>query len=57
MEWQKLLEGALGSSPVALALGFATWSLWQKTREQEKEIARLNDARIADLKAIAERDD
>lgn len=57
MEWSKLLEGALGSSPIALVLGFAVWSLWGKNREQEKEIQRLNDARIADLKAIAERDD
>lgn len=55
MEWQRLLEGVLGSSPVAMAMGFATWNLWNKTREQEKEIARLNEARIADLKAIAER--
>lgn len=57
MEWQTLLEGALGSSPIALVLGFATWSLWGKNREQEKEIQRLNEARISDLKAIAERDD
>jgi hypothetical protein len=57
VEWQTLLEGALGSSPIALVLGFATWSLWGKNREQEKEIQRLNEARIADLKAIAERDD
>ncbi len=57
MEWQKLLEGALGSSPIALVLGFAVQRLWSKLEQKDAEIRELNSARVKDLIAIAARDD
>jgi hypothetical protein len=57
VDWQKLLEGALGSSPIALVLGFAVQRLWTKLETKDAEIARLNDARVKDLIAVAARDD
>ena len=57
MEWTKLLEGALGSSPMALVLGFAVWTLWSANQKKEAEIQRLNEARIKDLIEVANRDD
>jgi hypothetical protein len=57
VEWIKLLEGALGATPMAACLGFAVHTLWRRCCEKEAEIQRLNEARVQDLKAIAERDD
>jgi len=57
MEWTKLLEGALGSSPIALVLGFGVWSLWQSNQKKDAEISRLNEARIQDMKQVADRED
>jgi hypothetical protein len=57
VEWQKLLEGALGSSPIALVLGFAVQRLWSKLEQKDAEIRELNSARVKDLIAIAARDD
>jgi len=57
VDWQNLISGALGSSPLALVLGFATWSLWQANQRKDAEIARLNDQRVKDLIAVAARDD
>ena len=57
MEWTKLLEGALGSSPIALVLGFGVWRLWGANQLKDAEIQRLNEARIQDMKAIASRND
>lgn len=42
MEWHDLLKGALGSSPVALVLGFAVWKLWTKLEAKDAEIKGLN---------------
>lgn len=57
IEWTKLLEGALGSSPIALVLGFAVWTLWQSNQKKETEIARLNEARIKDMQEVVRKDD
>jgi hypothetical protein len=57
VDWETLLNGALGSSPMALVLGFAVHRLWSKLETKDAEIARLNDARVKDLIAIAARDD
>jgi hypothetical protein len=43
VEWQSLIEGALGSSPLALVLGFAVWRLWQKLEARDQEIRTLNE--------------
>lgn len=48
MEWLEIVT-KLGLTG---ALAFAVWTLWSQNREQAKEIARLNEARIADLRAI-----
>jgi hypothetical protein len=42
---------------MALVLGFAVHRLWSKLETKDAEIARLNDARVKDLIAIAARDD
>ncbi len=39
------------------ALAFAVFVLWNENRSMTKEIARLNEARIADLKAILKQHD
>ena len=68
MEWTRIFEGALSSSPVALILGYVSWKLWGKTeakdaelariaKESSCEIARLNEARISDLKALLNEED
>lgn len=57
MEWLKLLEGALASSPMALVLGFAVHRLWGKLEQKDKELAELNKARIEDLLRIAQQND
>lgn len=57
MEWSKLIEGALGSSPMAMVLGFAVWTLWQSNQRKDTEIARLNDARVKDLLEVAHKSD
>ena len=56
MEWTKLLEGALGSSPIALVLGFAVWNLWSSNQKKDAELQRLNDARVSDLRDMISRD-
>jgi hypothetical protein len=57
VEWVDLLKGALGSSPIALVLGFACQRLWAKLEQKDAEIRELNSARVKDLIAIAARDD
>jgi len=57
MEWLELLKGPLASTPIAAVLAFATWRLWLKNEAKDAEIARLNQARIDDLKEIAKLDD
>jgi hypothetical protein len=57
VEWQTLLEGALGSSPIALVLGFGVWKLWHSNQAKDAEISRLNEARIQDMKQVASRND
>jgi hypothetical protein len=64
VEWQTVIMGALGGSPVALVLGFVSYKLWGKLEEKDKTIAAkdlviaaLNEHRIADLKAIAKQND
>jgi hypothetical protein len=53
VEWSKLIEGALTTSPMALVLGFAVWRLWQKLEAKDAEIQRLNEARAKDLLSIS----
>ena len=53
MQWENLINGALGSSPMALVLGFAVHRLWAALRERDAEIARLNEARIQDLLSVS----
>jgi hypothetical protein len=53
----KLLEGALGSSPIALVLGFGVWKLWHSNQAKDAEISRLNEARVQDMKQVASRND
>jgi hypothetical protein len=55
VEWTKLLEGALGSSPIALVLGFGVWRLWLSNQAKDAEISRINRERIEDLKQVAQR--
>ena len=55
MEWNKVIEGLIGSSPLAGGLGFACYYLAGQLKEARAEVARLNEARIADLQAIAKR--
>jgi len=57
VEWQKFIEGALGSSPIALVLGFAVWTLWSELKASRAETKAANDARIHDLLELAKRDD
>lgn len=42
MEWHSLIQGILGSSPLAAALGFAAWSLWSSNQKKDQEIRDLN---------------
>lgn len=57
MEWSKLIEGALGSSPLSLVLGFALYQLWQSNAKKDAEIARLNEKMVDQLLEIAHKDD
>lgn len=57
MEWTKLIEGALGSSPLALVLGFAVWNLWRKLEAKDAEIQRLNAETTKMLIAVSQRSD
>lgn len=64
MEWQTIINGAIGSSPVAILLGFVSFKLWGKLEEKEKviqskdlEIAALNEKRVNDLRVIAKQND
>lgn len=64
MEWQTILSGAIGGSPLAVVLAFASYKLWSKCEEKDKtiaakdaEIAALNEKRVSDLKAIAKQND
>lgn len=53
MEWLEIVTklGLTGT------LAFAVYTLWQQTRAQTAEIARLNEARINDLRAMLKQDD
>jgi hypothetical protein len=60
VEWQTLINSAIGASPVALLLGYGCFKLWAKVEEKDKIIAAkdlviadLNEKRVNDLKAIA----
>lgn len=57
MQWETILSGALSSSPTALILGFAVWTLWGSNQKKDTEIQRLNQARVDDLLEVAKRDD
>lgn len=57
MEWLKILEGPLASTPLAGVLGFAVWNLWRKLEAKDAEIQRLNAERVKDLIQVAARDD
>lgn len=57
MEWSKLIEVALGSSPLALVLGFAVWSLWKRLEAKDAEIRQLNEQNRQALLEIAHRSD
>jgi hypothetical protein len=57
VEWIKLLEGALGATPMAACLGFAVHTLWRKLEAKDAEIQRLHEERVKDLIAVAARDD
>lgn len=59
MEWTKLLEGALGSSPIAVILGYVSYNLWGKLAEKDRIIGekdlliqKLSQDRVNDLKSI-----
>jgi hypothetical protein len=51
------LEGVLSSSPLAIVLGFAVMQLWKSNQAKDAEIARLNQARVADLLMVSKLDD
>lgn len=57
MQWSALIEGALGSSPMALVLGFAVWKLWTSNEAKDAEIKRLNEKMVDAMLEIAHRDD
>lgn len=57
MEWSKLLEGPLASTPLAAVLGFAVWNLWRKLEQKDVELKELNQQRVKDLIQVAARDD
>lgn len=64
MEWSKLLDGLATSSPLAGVLGYGCFWLAERLKESraetkaaQSEVARLNEARIADLRAILKPDD
>jgi hypothetical protein len=42
---------------MAACLGFAVHTLWKCVKEKDAEIARLHEARVKDLIAVAARDD
>lgn len=56
MEWQTLLSGALGSSPLALVLGFACWKLWLKAEAKDVELKALNEQMVKMLLEVAHKD-
>lgn len=56
MEWQTLLSGALGSSPLALVLGFATWKLWARNEQKDAELKALNEQMVKMLLEVAHKD-
>jgi len=39
--WEQVLAGALGSSPLALALGLAVRILWARLMERDAELDRI----------------
>ncbi len=55
MQWQTIINGLLGSSPVAAALGFACYKLWAKVEAQDKEIQELNRQNLEFLKTLLQR--
>jgi hypothetical protein len=57
VEWTSALEGVLSSSPLAIVLGFAVMQLWKSNQAKDAEIARLNQARVADLLMVSKLDD
>ena len=63
MEWPKILESLIGSSPLAALLALGLRVVWNRSerRDQEsaareaamaKQLADSQDARIADLKSM-----
>jgi hypothetical protein len=56
VEWQTLLSGALGSSPLALVLGFACWKLWARNEAKDLELKALNDKMVAMLLEVAHKE-
>lgn len=57
MEWQKIIETALASTPQSAILGFAVWRLWLKVESKDAEIRDLNAARVKDLIHVVARGD
>ncbi len=57
MEWLEILKGPLASTPVAAVLAFAVHKLWAKCEALQAQLERLNNERLADLRAIAKLDD
>jgi hypothetical protein len=57
VEWQTILTGILGASPVAAVLGYVAWNLWAKLLEKDRELQELNAQVIAMLLEVAKKDD
>ena len=53
---QTALQGAIGSSPVAIVLGVVAWKLWGKVEQKDKDLTDLHQARVSDLKAVVAKD-
>ncbi len=57
MEWLDLLKGALGSSPIAIVLGYAVHKLWAKLEAKDAEIQSLHRENRETLIAVSKRSD
>lgn len=57
MEWQKILEGAIGASPLAILLAYISCKLWVTVKEKDAEIRRLNDQTLRMLSAVSRASD
>lgn len=55
MQWETIINGLLGSSPVAAALGFACYKLWAKVEEKDKDIASLHKEQAEFLQSLLEK--